>query len=120
MASRLVQYGVSASPSTGGTDGRVPVPSTMPWRAWKTWSPTRTRPGPSSRPLPRTKRPPLSVNRCTATRSSQSSVASARIRFATGAQSGVTWAVPPRPSTRRASAIAFAARIIILLGTHPQ
>ena len=30
MASRLVQYGVSASPSTGGVAGRVPGLSTTP------------------------------------------------------------------------------------------
>ena len=69
---------------------------------------------------PRTKRPPCPSNRSTATWSFQSSVASARILCATCDQSGVTVALPASPSTREVSAIAPAARIIILLGMHPQ
>ena len=62
---------------------------------------------------------PLFTNRSTATLSFQLSVASSRIRLATGAQSGSTVAVPAMPSTRRVSASRFAARIIILLGMQP-
>jgi hypothetical protein len=56
-ASRLVQYGVPASPSIGSSAGRVPGFSTTPTRASYTTSPpsvraTRTRPGPSRRPTP--------------------------------------------------------------------
>ena len=66
------------------------------------------------------KRPPASTNRSTATWSFQVSVASSRMRRATGAQSGVMLAVPAMPSTRWVSAIRLAARIIILLGMQPQ
>ncbi len=120
MAPRLVQYGVSASPATGGIQARVPMPMTTARLASMIRSPTATRFGPSSRPQPRTKRPPLSSNRRAATVSSQESVASSRMRRATGAQSGRTEAVPAMPCTRPASASRSAARIIILDGTHPQ
>jgi hypothetical protein len=119
-ASRLVQYGVPVSPSSGGTAGSVPVATTTARDASKIWPPTATRPGPANRPWPRTNRPPLPTNRSTATWSFQSSVASSRMRAATGAQSGDTSACPAIPSTRRASASRSAARIIILLGTQPQ
>ena len=66
------------------------------------------------------KRPPLPSNRSTATRSSQLSVASARIRRATGAQSEVTEALPATLPSRPASAIMSAPRIIILVGMQPQ
>ena len=71
-------------------------------------------------PWPRKNVPPLPVNRSTATLSSQSSVASALIRAATGAQSGCTCELPAMPGIRRPSASRSAARIIILDGTHPQ
>jgi hypothetical protein len=73
------------------------------------------------RPVPRTKVAPLSVRRSTATLSSQLSVASSRMRVATTDQSGVTSPTEPAsPSTRRASARASAARIIIFDGMQPQ
>ena len=122
-ASRLVQYGVSASPSTGGTAGSVPVLSTTPRRAVNTCSvpsgvATVTSRGAVSLPQPRTKVPPALSNRSTATRSSQLSVASSRMRRATGAQSCVTSAAPASTDTRRASPSASVARIIIFVGMH--
>ena len=92
----------------------------MPRRARSTWPPTVTSPGAVIRPWPRKNCPPLPVNRSTATLSSQSSVASTRIRRATGAQSGCTDAAPAMPGMRCASASRLAARIIILDGTQPQ
>ena len=59
------------------------------------------------------------MNRSAATLSFQSSVASSRIRRATGDQSGVTADVPAMPGTRLVSAMRLAARIIILEGTQP-
>ena len=47
--SRLVQNGVSASPSIGGVAGRVPVFSTTPFDASYVSPPTSTTPGPVSR-----------------------------------------------------------------------
>ena len=121
--SRLVQYGVPARPARGGMAGSVPVLITMPLRAWKTRVPsapvTVTSPGPVIFPRPRTRWPPLPVNRSAATLSFQSSVASSRIRRATGDQSGVTADVPAMPGTRLVSAMRLAARIIILEGTQP-
>src|SRR5579862_563946 len=66
------------------------------------------------------KRPPFPSKRSTATLSFQSSVASARIRFATGAQSGDTVAEPASCGTLRASPSASAARTIIFVGTQAQ
>ena len=60
------------------------------------------------------------TKRSTAALSSQMAVASTRTRRATGAQSGWTCAVPASWLTRRASATAFAARIMILVGMQPQ
>ena len=100
IASRLVQYGVPASPSMGGISGSVPVLITMPRPARNTrgGAPsgpvTVISPGAVIRPLPRANLPPLAVNRSTATVSSQESVASFLIRWATGAQSGATSAEP--------------------------
>ena len=94
IASRLVQCGVSARPSIGGTTGTAPAATTTARPATKTSSPTRTRPGPSRVADPRTSRPPLPSKRSTATVSSQSSVASCRMRRATGRRSGVTVVVP--------------------------
>ena len=88
MASRLVQYGVPARPSMGGTNGWVPVLMMIARRARSTSPPTVTSPGPVIVPYPRNRVPPLLVNRSTATLSSQLSVASFLIRWATGAQSG--------------------------------
>ena len=62
---------------------------------------------------------PLSRSRSTVTWSSQSYVASVRIRSATGANDGVTVASPAISLTRPASVSASAARIMILLGTQP-
>ena len=118
--SRLVQNGVSARPSIGGVAGRVPVLSTTPVAASNVSPSTATVRGPVSRPCPRTNRTPASSSRLTATVSSQSSVASSRIRACTGAQSARTSALPARPSMRRPSASRFAARITILLGMHPK
>ena len=84
------------------------------------FGPTSTDMGPETRALPRMSRPPFSRRRSTATWSSQKSVASSRMRLATGAQSGVTTEVPAMPGIRRPSARRFAARTIILDGTHPQ
>ena len=52
--------------------------------------------------------------------SSQSSVASSRIRLATNARSGSIELRPAYGSARRVSAISVEPRIIILLGTQPQ
>ena len=52
--SRLVQYGVSASPSIGGAEGEVPGLSTTPRAASKTSPSTSTVRGPVSRAWPRT------------------------------------------------------------------
>src|SRR5580704_5146060 len=120
MASRLVQYGVSDNPGTGGVQARVPIPTTTARPASMTRSPTATRLGPSSRPHPRMNLPPLSSKRLTATASSHESVASSRIRLATGAQSGSTVTAPAMPGTLRASPSRSADRIIILDGTQPQ
>jgi hypothetical protein len=54
----------------------------------------------------------LPTSRSTATWSFQSSVASSRIRAATGAQPGATRTSPAIPGIRRASASRFAAPII--------
>ena len=120
IASWLVQYSTSASPGIGGIAACDPVATTIAVAASSSRSPTSTRPGPVTRPWPRMNRPPFDSKRSTATRSSQSSVASARMRFATGAQSGVAVARPAMPSTRPASASRSAARIIIFDGIHPQ
>jgi hypothetical protein len=124
MASRLVQYGVPARPGIGGVAGSVPVAITTPRRARKTRTPptvsTVTSPGAVIRARPRAKWPPLPVNRSTAALSFQESVASSRIRRATGAQSGVTLEVPAMPGVRRASASRPTARIIIFDGTQPR
>ena len=117
--SRLVQNGVSARPSTGGAAGEVPVLSTTPREAAYRVPFTSTTPVPTSRPWPRTKRTPACSRRSTATVSSQSSVASSRIRACTTPQSGVTSAAPARVPTRRASASRFAARIAIFEGMQP-
>ncbi len=119
ITSRLVQYGVSASPSIGGTAGAVPGLSTTPRDASKVSPPTSTVRGPVSRAWPRTNRAPAFSSRSTATWSSQLSVASSRIRSATSPQSGRTSASPASPPMRRPSASTSAARIIILLGMQP-
>ena len=65
-ASRLVQYGVSASPSIGGAAGRVPVLSTTPRARRRTSWPADRRPGPAARrarPRPRTNGRPASSSR---------------------------------------------------------
>ena len=73
--SRFVQYGVPARPASGGMAGWVPVSITMPRRAAKTRVPsalsTVTWPGPVIFPWPRTRWPPLPVNRSAATLSFQ-------------------------------------------------
>ena len=125
IASRLVQKGVPARPGIGGTAGAVPAAMTTARWARSTCSPpadraTVTSPGAVIRPRPRTRMPPLPVNRSAATVSCQSSVASLRIRWATGAQSGPIRAVPAMPSIRRPSVSRLPARIIILEGTQPQ
>src|SRR3569833_3831576 len=119
MASRFVQYGVPLSPSIGGVSGAVPVASTTPRRARKTSSPTVPSFGPVKRPLPRTSRPPLSVNRFTAASSFQAAVTSST-RSVTCAQSDVISAVPASPGIRRPSASTSDARTMALLGIHPQ
>ena len=63
---------------------------------------------------------PLSSSRFTATVSSQSSVASSRMRSATGVQSGVTVDEPAIVFTRPASRSVWAAAIIIFEGTQPK
>ncbi len=123
-ASRLVQYGVSASPSTGGAAGRVPGLSTTPLLASNACSSpslvvTTTRRAPSSRPTPCSTVAPAPSSRSTATRSSQWSVACTETRSATGAQLLVTLTSPDSSPARPASATRSAARTIILVGMHP-
>ena len=122
--SRLVQYGVSASPSIGRRAGRVPGFSTTPREARKvltlpSGAVTSTTPGPASRPVPCSTVAPASARRSTATWSSQWVVASSAMRRATGAQEAVTEVSPAVPSTRPASASRSAARTIIFDGMHP-
>ena len=108
MVSRLVQYGVASSPAIGGRSGSVPVLSSTPREARSTVvSPsfsTRTTPGPSSRPWPRTIRTPACSSGSTCCPSVQSWLAS-RIRAATSDQSGHTRDSPASRSARRTSAI---------------
>ena len=127
IASWLVQNGCRPGPGPAGPRPWCPPPDDAPARRSTCGSPperrgqlTATSPGALIRPCPRTRMPPLPVNRSTATLSSQSSVASSRIRRATGAQSGAISARPAMPGIRRPSAIRSAARIIIFEGTHPQ
>ena len=117
--SRLVQNGVSARPSTGGAAGEVPVLSTTPREATYRVPLTSTTPVSTSRPWPRTKRTPACSRRSTATVSSQSSVASSRIRACTSAPVGGDLRGAGRVPTRRASASRFAARIAIFEGMQP-
>ena len=118
MASRLVQWATGSK--GGGTKAWPPVPRTSARRAVNVRPATSTDRGPVTRARPRTKCPPLPSNRSTATVSSHESVASSRIRRATGAQSGVTTDVPALPGMRLPSASSPAARTIILEGMHPQ
>src|ERR1700721_431909 len=85
----------------GGIQARAPVASTSPFRATIACPSTSTDDAPMTRARPRTKCPPLPTNRSTATWSSHESVASSRMRRATGAQSGVMTDVPALPGTRR-------------------
>ncbi len=89
--------GVPASPSIGGIAGAVPVPRRRPRSATKVALAHRDLARADEAAEPRTNGPPLPVKRSTATLSSQLSVASSRIRLATGAQSGVTSAEPAMP-----------------------
>ena len=77
--------------------GRADRRSRRPRLASMVSSPTAPASGRRGVAVPRTKRPPLPTNRSTATLSSQLSVASSRIRLATGAQSGSTVAWPAMP-----------------------
>ncbi len=121
IASRLVQYGVSASPSIGGAQARVAgIEEDGPARLEDLVADDDLVGGPRARAQPRTNVDPLGLEAVHRHRSSQLSVASSRIRRATGAKSGVTSACPAIPSIRRASVSRLAARIIILEGTHPQ
>ncbi len=105
----------------GGTAAWEPMEMTTPRRARSVRAPsTVTSFCPVILPRPRTSVPPLSVNLAAATLSFQLSVASSRMRRATGAQSGVMAAPPAIPGIRLPSASRPAARIIILDGTHPQ
>ena len=81
---------------------------------------TSTEEAPVTRARPRMKRPPFPRKRSTATVSSQESVASSRIRPATGAQSGVTTEAPALPGMRRPAANNPAAQTIIFDGMQPQ
>ena len=117
--SRFVQYGVSASPSIGGAAGSVPVFSTTPFAAVYVAPFTSTVRGPVSRASPWTTSAPASLSRSTAIWSSQSVVASSRIRACTGAQSEVTVLRPANSGIRRPSASTSAARITIFEGMHP-
>ena len=118
IASRFVQCGTASN--IGGTQARAPVARTSARRAEIASPSTSTDAGPVTRARPRTKRPPLPSKRCTATVSSHESVASSRMRRATGDQSGVTTDEPAMPGMRRPSASRSAARTIILEGMHPQ
>ena len=119
VTSRLVQYGVSASPSTGGTPGSVPVATTTARDARNRRPSTSTSRSPTSRPWPRTTVAPDSSSRSTDSLSSQWWVCSAT-RAAAGAHDGSTVARPasvadaaaPRRGRRRE-------RIITLLGMQP-
>ena len=98
-----------SSPSIGGRAGSVPVLRTTPRAASKATGPasvsTRTRPGPSSRPWPRTIRTPASSSGSAWWWSVQSWLAS-RIRAATSDQSGRRSTSPGQtgdaPAPRRA------------------
>ena len=110
-ASRLVQYGVSASPLDGRDGGRRAdvehdAHVCTSYSCGPSSVSTTTLPGPASRPWPRANLAPLSISRSTATWSFQASVASSEIRFATVVQSGVTSTEPPSVGTRLASASA--------------
>ncbi len=118
-ASRLVQNGVFARPGIGGADGSVPVFRTTPVPASYVVPSTSTDRGPASRAEPRTNCTPAASSRSTAAWSSQSSVASSRIRACTGPQSEVTLLAPAKSGIRRPSASTSAARTIILLGMQP-
>ena len=124
-ASWFVQNGVSARPSIGGTEARVPGFSTTPRLASTRVVPpsdrsTSTTRGPASRPCPRSRRAPDLSRRSAATVSSQSSVASSRMRRATTEKSGSTVAAPASSAARRVSTTAPAARMNILEGMQPQ
>ena len=111
-------WGNVLSPEPPGWSSRAAT--SMPRRARYSSSPTRTVSRETSSPRPRTRMPPLPVNRSAATWSSQSSVASSRMRRATTEKSGASDTAPASRGARRASATTLAARIIILLGTHAQ
>ena len=112
-----------SSPSIGSRSGSVPVLSSTPRAARSTVVPpsssTRTTPGPSSRPWPRTIRTPACSSGSTCWWSVQSWLAS-RIRAATSDQSGRTVASPASRSARCTSATRSAGRTISLEGVQPQ
>jgi len=123
-ASRFVQYGVPASPSIGGTAGRVPGLSSTPRVAAYVvvvppGSSTRTRPGPSRRPTPWWKTAPASRSRSTAIESSHPVVASSSMRRATTDHAGAIVASPATAAARRTSATTSLPRTIILVGMQP-
>ena len=119
MTCRLFQYGVSARPGIGGTDGAAPGATTTARRARKTSPSTSTVRGPVTVPWPRTTRAPRRSSAATFFESSQSLVATVRMCSATGAHEGSTVALPARSFTRRASTREYAARDITLDGTQP-
>ena len=93
--------------------------STTPVAATYVVPSTSTSRGPARRAVPRTKVTPASTSLSTAIWSSQSVVASSRMRACTGAQSGPTVLSPAKSGTRLASASTSEARTIILLGMQP-
>ena len=114
----------SPMPSIGGIAGAVPVAMTTPGAACVSpLTSTSRRPDssrPASRPVPRMNLPPRFSSRSTATVSSQSSVASVRMRVATGPKSGSSDACPASWSTRRDSPSTSAARSTIFDGMQPK
>ena len=122
-ASRLVQYGVSASPSIGGAAGRgAGVEHDALRRGVRRRRRPRPRAAPVSRPRPRTNvAPACPPAASTATVSSQSSVASSRIRVGDRRPVGLDRRRCRRGRRRgRPRRAVSAARIIILVGTQPK
>ena len=122
--SRLVQNGVSASPSIGRTPGRVPVLSTTPRRATHLDLPSAAvdhdptgsveAAGAAHDPHPRLLEP---LDVAVVVPVVGGLRAPGRPRCASRAAPA---AVPPSPSTRRASASTSAARIISFEGVQPK
>jgi hypothetical protein len=118
MASRLVQYGVSASPGIRRRGGAVPVATTMAREAAKTRSSTPTRLGPTDPAGAPDEPPALALEALD--REGVVPVVGGLLADAPRDRAPVRRrAVPAMPDTWVVSTSRFAARIIILLGTQP-